>query len=30
VDTGFSRESRAIVLESITFMSLDRIDPNSS
>jgi hypothetical protein len=30
VDTGFSRESRAKTLESITFMSLDRLDPNSS
>jgi hypothetical protein len=30
VDTGFSRESRADILESITFMSLDGLDPNSS
>ena len=30
VDAGFSRESRAEIIESITPMSLDRNDPNSS
>jgi len=30
VETGFSRQSRSNSLESITFMILDRFDPESS